>query len=222
MNNSSDRLPTPPFLIIAAILGAVMAFPVLTGAPPPTVAQQGYPAPAATTPPAYPGASDARCDPSACRHSAANACQPDDCRHGDQNAGDSNAYLTRSSDPDPAASADAHSADIAAARSGRRSHANEAGHAGVRTRSNHYAYRRCIAARAAADPLRCTDCRRRKRQRIRRFCAPADHRNGTGRRVSGNRAGARRRSNRSLIDMPGAADDPDARAPSVTITMYHR
>ncbi len=54
MNNSSDRLPTPPFLIIAAILGAVMAFPVLTSAPPPTVAQQGYPAPAATTPPAYP------------------------------------------------------------------------------------------------------------------------------------------------------------------------
>lgn len=54
MNNSSNRPQTSPFLIILAILGAVMAFLVLTSAPPQTVAQQGYPAPAATTPPAYP------------------------------------------------------------------------------------------------------------------------------------------------------------------------
>ncbi len=54
MNNRTNRPSTLSFLISAAMmtLGIVTALIVLTGAPPDTTAQSGYPAPATT--PAYP------------------------------------------------------------------------------------------------------------------------------------------------------------------------
>ncbi|MCS6842371.1 MAG: hypothetical protein NZ699_07705 [Roseiflexus sp.] len=72
MNSPSNHPLTLPFLTITAImtLGAVMIFLILTGAPPNATAQQGYPAPIATTaPPAYP----APAEPTATRPSSPTA-----------------------------------------------------------------------------------------------------------------------------------------------------
>lgn len=56
LSNSMNNQSTPSWLLITTVicLGAIAAVLILTSAPPDTTAQSGYPAPAATTAPAYP------------------------------------------------------------------------------------------------------------------------------------------------------------------------